>query len=153
MNQSSIITKYSEEGWQNIWYHTDCRKKLMHPKNIINESTQVGLSDIPKRQSMREFTGAFSSSRIYKKKCIICGKDKYRKKSNTRETLRTAKDVRSDKTLREKAIEKGHSQLIALTSRNIVAAQASHHHTCYSQFTKSTKVGKVKKEQEEEFYL
>lgn len=48
-------------------------------------------------------------------------------------------ELRSDKTVREIAIEICDERIIAITSRDIVAAEAHYHKTCYRQYTKKTK--------------
>ena len=94
--------------------------------------------------SLRE-KGASSSSvvsnTVYEKKCIFCSKvDKYQKGKKTRVPLRQALELRVDDTLRRIAIEKKDSKLLAFTSREIVAAEAQYHPSCYKNYTRSRPV-------------
>lgn len=65
--------------------------------------------------------------------------NKYLKGRNTREALVQSVELRSDKTVREIAIERCDERIIAITSRDIVAAEEHYHKTCYRQYTKKTK--------------
>ena len=56
---------------------------------------------------------------------------KYLKGAHTRETLVQAKEIRSDENLRQIAIRKCDENIIAVTSRDIVAAEAWYHRSCY----------------------
>ena len=52
--------------------------------------------------------------------------------------LTQAVQLRADETLRKLAVERGDEKIIAVTSRDIVAAEAHYHVSCYKNFT-STK--------------
>lgn len=80
-----------------------------------------------------------NSSRIYKQECILCEKDKYVRSSNSREKLVKAAQLRVDETLRNIATEKCDHKIMALTSREIVAAEAHYHRSCYRGYTRPKK--------------
>ena len=80
---------------------------------------------VPEKRTRLERSS--SESRVYKEECIFCQKTKYKKRTNTREDLIKARELRADKTLRETATKKGDSRIISLTSRDIVAAEAHYH--------------------------
>ena len=96
-----------------------------------SEHGEVGCGSSAKRQLLQRSS---SESRIYDMKCVFCKKIKYQKKSHTRETLVKASQLRADATLRKIAIVKGDEDIIALTSRDIVAAEAHYHRSCYRSY-------------------
>jgi len=130
----------------NVYYHRYCRsiftmKRVIQTlkrradeakQNLQEEQSDSG--DVRKRP-LREGT---SESRVYRKECVFCGKTKYLPRSHTRETLTQAVQLRADETLRKLAVERGDEKIIAVTSRDIVAAEAHYHVSCYKNFT-STK--------------
>ena len=61
--------------------------------------------------------------------CISCSNVRCQKHSNTREKLTESVQ------LRERAIQKGDEKLLALTSRDIVDAEAHYHVSCYKNYT------------------
>lgn len=77
-----------------------------------------------------------TQSTVYCKECIFCKKTRYRKKSHTREDLIQAVDIRADATLRQIAIAKEDATILAVTSREIVAAEAHYHRSCYREYTR-----------------
>ena len=48
-------------------------------------------------------------------------------------------DLRSDKTIRETANAKNDTKMLALVSRDIVAAEACYHRSCYRDYTRPAK--------------
>ena len=76
-------------------------------------------------------------SRVYESKCIFCQKtSKYQKGKDTRELLTQCVDLRSDETVRKAATEKLDSRILAIVSREMVAAEALYHRSCYQAYTK-----------------
>ena len=65
-------------------------------------------------------------------------KDKYVRSSNSRKKLVKVTQLRVDETLRNIATEKCDHKIVALTSREIVAAEA---HSCYHEYTRPKKQG------------
>ena len=51
-------------------------------------------------------------------------------------------DLRADDSIRKAAIAKGDSRIIALASRDLVAAEAWYHGQCYRDYTRPKKAGK-----------
>ena len=79
-----------------------------------------------------------SGSRVYQPKCIFCEKDKCLRGTSTREHLIQARQLRVDERLRHCALEKQDEKILAVTSRDIVAAEAHYHTSCYRNFTRKT---------------
>ena len=81
--------------------------------------------------------GTEEKSRVYDKVCIFCErKTKYVKGMHSRESLIQAVDLRADQTIRDIAINTANERLLAITSRDIVAAEAHYHRSCYKLFTR-----------------
>ena len=74
---------------------------------------------------------------VYAAVCIFCNKDKFQKGTRTREKLTQAVQLRADQTLRDCAIRKGDKEIIAVTSRDIVATEAHYHRSCYRNYTRA----------------
>jgi len=113
-----------------ILYHKRCRSLFVRKRDL--DAIEIGKSAKPdepaaskelnRRQSSVGVTA--SSSRVYEPVCIFCMKtSKYLANSNTRESLVQCVELRSDKTVRQAAVEKGDSSMIAITSRDLVAAE------------------------------
>jgi len=119
------------------YYHRDCRSKFTHKKELSKLKQVVGddeQSDGKSRQSLRQ--GTSETTRVYDRKCIFCEcSNKCLKGTSTRETLIQAVDLRADMKLRKVATEKGDTKLLAITSRDIVAAEACYHASCYKKYT------------------
>ena len=99
--------------------------------------TSLILSDC---REMKRKRCASSSSRVYGKECIFCGKKKYVRGTNSREKLVKATQLRVDQTLREKAISKCDENILAITSWDIVAAEAHYHRSCCRDYTRPEKI-------------
>lgn len=129
-----------------ITCHRDCRSRFTLKRDLdsleqkadgkieVEEDDETGLSRA-KKQVMP------NSSHIYKQECIFCEKGNYVRSSNSREKLVTATQLRVDETLRNIATEKFDHKIMALTSREIVAAEAHYHRSCYSRYTRPKKQG------------
>ena len=122
----------------NLTYHAKCRKLFTMKKTLesVNKrkSDDVTSEELG-RKSIRE---PGTSSLVYEKICIICMKNKYIKGSHSRESLIECVTLESDRTLREAAVSKMDSRLIAAMSRDAVASEAYFHRSCYRVYTKST---------------
>ena len=69
--------------------------------------------------------------------CIFCDKtSKYKKGTNTRETLIRCDELRADATVRKRATDKNDSRMLAILSRELVAAEGHYHRTCYKVYTR-----------------
>lgn len=83
--------------------------------------------------------------------CIFCDKKKkYLKCSRSREALVQCTDLRADQSVRTTAIAKGDSKLIAIVTRELVAAEACYHRSCYREYTRPQKVSSTVPETETE---
>ena len=132
-----------------IFYHRRCRslftmkRDLEALKRKADESSTSSTDCLPKRS----FKRSSSEARVYNQICIFCDKDKFQKGSKTREKLTKAVQLRADQTLRKFAVEKGDEKIIAVASRDIVAAEAHYHVSCYKNYTRnSTKAFESDKE-------
>ena len=121
-----------------IHYHRKCRRVFTMKRDLetmmkrkANESLSGGTGCSSKRPCRRS-----SESRVYDVVCIFCNKVKFQKGSRSREKLTQAVQLRVDETLRKCAILKGDEKILALTSRDIVAAEAHYHCSCYKIYTK-----------------
>ena len=77
-------------------------------------------------------------------------KDKYKKGSRTRESLTQTRQLRKDTSGRNAEELKMDSRVLALLSREIVAARGHYHRSCYRQYTNiSSASGELSTEQDE----
>ena len=75
---------------------------------------------------------------MYEKQCIFCEKkEKFVKGSKSREGLTQARQLRVDDTVRKAAEIKHDKRILALASRELVAAEAHWHHSCYKNYTRT----------------
>lgn len=128
-----------------IYYHRRCRSRFTMKRDLdlirkkAGNTTDDHSEDdtpIPKKFTRRD-KGGPSTSRVYDKLCVFCNKNKYKKKENSRETLIQCTDLRSDTKLRDIATQKQDSIILAIVSRDIVAAEAHYHRSCYKEYTRS----------------
>ena len=81
---------------------------------------------------------------------ILRKKDKYKKRSRTRESLTQARQLRKDTSGRNAEELEMDSRVLALPSRELVAAEAHYHRSCYRQYTNiSSASGQLSTEQDE----
>ena len=75
---------------------------------------------------------------MYEKQCIFCEKkEKFVKGSKSREGLIQARQLRVDDTVRKSAEIKHDKRILALASRELVAAEAHWHQSCYKNYTRA----------------
>lgn len=127
-----------------IFYHRRCRSMFTMKRGL--ESLQRRdedpiEDDVAHPQTKRRSTS--SNSRVYDEECIFCGKEKYVHSTNSREKLVKATQLRVDQTLREKALSKCDQKILAVTTRDIVAAEAHYHRSCYREYTQPDKTPPV----------
>ena len=107
----------------NLLYHRNCRatftlKKTLEKIKGITEGTKP-----LERKSARE--PSTPSSTVLQEVCIFCDKkNKYVKGTKSREVLHQARELRSDKTVRQAALNQMNDKILAITSRELVAAEA-----------------------------
>ena len=78
-----------------------------------------------------------TKSTTYKRVCIFCDKvSKYAKGKDVRGKLIQCIDLRADENIRKTALAKNDSKLLAIVSRDLVAAEACYHGTCYRGYTR-----------------
>jgi hypothetical protein len=123
-----------------IFYHSYCRSNFTHKRSLSKLKEAAGDSvttEANLRHSERKKTN--DSSRVYDKICIFCEKKtKYLKGSRSREPLTQSADLRADERVQNAALIKADQRIMALTSREIVAAEAHYHVTCYKSYVKVT---------------
>jgi len=126
-----------------IYYHRKCRslftmkrdlETLKRKSSESSKDTAACTSGTTPKRPNRRSTSV--ESRVYENVCIFCNKIKYQRNSKTREKLNQAVQLQTDQKLRECAIKKGDEHIIAVTSRDIVAAEAHHHASCYRNYTR-----------------
>lgn len=120
-----------------VLYHRKCRsiftmKKLLDSILAKESSAERSLTE-DLRKSTRQGPPA---SRVYEAKCIFCDKcSKYLKGQKTKESLTKCKE-RADDTIRRAAVRKGDNRMLAIVSRELVAAEGHYHRSCYRVYTK-----------------
>ncbi|XP_035662311.1 uncharacterized protein LOC118406391 [Branchiostoma floridae] len=94
-----------------------------------------------------------TQSRVFQRKCVFCEKSKYIRGTNTREALIQCVDLRADNAIRNAALRKNDSKILAIASRELVAAEACYHKTCYRDYTRNvlSNISNVGKEEEQDY--
>lgn len=138
------LTRATLSAVPNVLYHRECRSGFTHNKELTRLQNLIRRPELVRtegeqtepRQSLRQL-GTEEKARVYDKVCIFCEcKTKYVKGTHSRESLIQAVDLRADQTIRDIAINTANERLLAVTSRDIVAAEAHYHHSCYKLFTR-----------------
>ena len=128
-----------------IKYHRRCRSTFTLKRDLDKIVKEKNRSDkpviiTPIRRSIR---GEPTTSTTYERVCNFCDQTrKYIKGKDTREHHVLQRiDLRSDKTIRETANAKNDTKMLALVSRDIVAAEACYlyHRSCYRDYTRPAK--------------
>ena len=148
------IAKTLEEGeLPKVTYHRQCRSIFTLKRNLdklsqldAKERANCKPTD-SRRSSIRQPTA--NPSRIYQRVCIFCEKDKYTRNSRTREELIQCVDMRADETIKKAAVRKNDHRILAVVSRELVAAEACYHKSCYRNYTRNIPVSGDKKEDSE----
>ena len=128
----------------NIVYHRQCRSLFTMKRDLdqivslakdeTNQSTEK-----PEERLFHRLKSTMSdpSSRVYNKICIVCDKKmKYIKRTNNKEPLTKCVQLRCDHAIRKAATEQKDTRILALASRDLVAAEAHYHRSCYRDFTR-----------------
>ena len=97
----------------------DLEEMKQRLQNEAHEHTSEPHEKRPRRRAPSADTG------MHDKECIFCGKDKFQKNTKSREKL--AVQLRADQTLRQCTMSKQNTKILAITSQDIVAAQAHYH--------------------------
>ena len=121
----------------NVFYHRECRSKFTHKKELLRFKKLADDEEkksATQRKSLRQ--GPSETTRVYDRLCVFCEcRNKCLKGTSTRESLIQAIELRADMTLRAVATEKNDTKMLATTSRDIVAAEACYHASCYKKYT------------------
>ena len=122
-----------------LFYHRDCRSKFTHKKTLLQLNKEPDSE--PRCSSERRSSRCpATTSRVLDPVCIFCEKEsKYVARSNTRETLLQSRELRSDETIRRVAQNKLDHRMLAITARDLVAAEAHYHKSCYRKYTRGEK--------------
>lgn len=137
-----IAESLHEQEMPNICYHRQCRSRFTLKRDLNNfkrKSAENSEDDPGSSGAAKRHKRTPSTSRVYQPECIFCGKDKCLKGTSTREHLTLARQLRVDERLRQCAREKQDDKILAATSRDIVAAEAHYHKSCYKNYTRKTK--------------
>lgn len=124
-----------------LYYHRKCRsiftmKKLLD-RILEKEKQSASESSTEKKESKREARQVSATSRTYSEECIFCQKtDKYVTGQNKREKVVQCRELRADEKIRSVATKKMDSRILAIVSRDLVAAEGHYHRSCYRLYTK-----------------
>ena len=137
-NFDAILNLCEYDYDSKLWYHRNCRSSFTHKKTLASLSSKEDSSaGTDPWKSLRDGP---SSSRVMDKICIFCDKKtKYITGSKTREPLMQSLELRSDDKVRQAAIRQFDNKILAITSRELVAAEAHYHKTCYRNYTRDEK--------------
>lgn len=142
----------------NISYHRKCRmlftmkRELEKIKQGIRDEADEHDSSEPREKRPRRRQSS-TDRRVYDTECIFCNRDKFQKTKKSREKLTKAVQLKTDHTLRQCAISKQDTKILAITSRDIVAAEAHYHASCYRNYTRSKGEASAEKEECDEDVL
>ena len=124
-----------------IFYHRKCRSIFTMKRDLEALKRKTDTSSTEEdaagcSNAKRPVRRCSSESRIYDYTCIFCENVKRYKGTSTREKLVQSVELRSDRKLRACAVRKCDTKLLAITSRDIVAAEAHYHASCYRDYTR-----------------
>jgi len=152
-NFGPILELKEDEYGEKLFYHRDCRSDFTHKKMLqkFQEPDSEPECSTKRRKSSR---APSTTSRVFDPVCIFCEKEsKYVAGSNTRETLLQSRELRSDETVRSVAQAKLDQRILAITSRELVAAEAHYHKSCYRKYTRGAMEKTSKVTEDDDAYL
>ena len=131
-----VAKTVNENQIPSIAYHRKCRSLFTMKRDLESikrkrEESVDEESNPTKRQCRRPSSGG----RVYDPHGFFCSKVKFMKSPKSREKLIQAVQLRADATLRHCAILNNDARILAITSRDIVAAEAHYHASCYKSYT------------------
>ena len=155
--ESFFGIKNNLECVPDIYYHPECRKTFCHKKaltKIKKEQSFPCLNDKnietaqrPSREKPESSGSVYAEKKVREKtrEChshkpqlaYFATKTKYQKGTKNREKITQAVDLRADNTKREAATKKGDTKIMAIASRELVAAEAHYHISCTKKNTHS----------------
>jgi len=136
-----ILNLDESEHEEKLYYHRNCRASFTHKKTLEGSLTRnkASPSGTEMRKSTRE-PSTSNTSRVFDHICIFCKKkNKYAQGSKSTELLMQSREFRSDEKIRNAAMAKLHDIILAITSRELVAAEAHYHKSCYRNYTRGEK--------------
>ena len=106
---------------------------------IFKAKGTTGNPEFSMSQERRSSRGPPAKGTTYDRNCIFCNKEsKYGKGQQTREKLIQCSDLRSDQRIRDVATARHDTNILVIASRELVAAEACYHKSCYRNYTRST---------------
>ena len=122
------IAKGLEEGKiPEVLYHRKYRSVFTMKKSLdslLSKGTNVDPAKSTSRRAPSRDAPSRPTLRVYDKICIFCNKSsKYMKEQRTREPLIQCIELRADDTVRKAATKKLDQRILALLSRDLVAAE------------------------------
>ena len=122
-----------------LYYHRRCRSVFTLKRDLESLKRKVGFEEEEDEDEFVPFEtprkrSKATSSPVYAQECIFCEKVKY--VNRIREKLVKASQLRVDHKLRQIAVAKCDKKILAITSRDIVAAEARYHRSCYRDYTR-----------------
>ena len=135
-----LVESLKDEEIPDICYHRKCRSIFTMKKDLERISKDEGTSCNSKSstsQDRRSSRGPSAKGTTYERICIFCNKEsKYGKGKQTREKLIQCSDLRSDQMIRNVATANHDTKILAIVSRELVAAEACYHKSCYRNYTR-----------------
>ena len=135
-----IASRTTDDEVPEVWYHRTCRSVFTLKKTIdkLQHSESDDTAETRRQSHRRNSTIVAGGSRVYQPVCIFCQTgSKYTKKSNRRESLVQCAELRSDTAIRNAAVRQNDSRMIAIVSRDLVAAEGHYHRSCYREYTRN----------------
>ena len=128
----------SGNEFPHIFYHRKCRSVFTMKKDLNALKRKLSNTDKGECSSgKRPRRSATPPGKLLEVVCIFCEKTKMMKGSLSREKLVKATQLRVDDTLRKCSIERRDAKIMALTCRDVVAAEAHYHRSCYRNYTRT----------------
>lgn len=156
----SVKVDSDNEVPDGVFYHRKCRSMFTIKRELnrivakTKQNEKASLVEESSRERRASIRSNPSTSRVYEKECIFCGKkDKYKK--GIKEGLTQARELRVNDSVRKAAISKQDSRILTILSRDLVAAEGHYHHTCYRHYTniKESDKGEESEEDDDSDYV
>ncbi|CAH3148276.1 unnamed protein product, partial [Porites evermanni] len=128
----SIAKTLMEGEIPQISYHRKCRS-IFTLKRDLKKLSQSDTSS--RRSSIRKPVTTQSS--VFERICVYCEKAKYLKGTKTREAIIQCVDLRADSTIGRAAMGKNDPRILAIVTRELVAAEACYHKSWYRDYTRN----------------
>ena len=156
----SVKVDSDNEVPDGVFYHRKCRSMFTVKRELnsivakAKQNEKASLVEESSQERRASIRSNPSTSRVYEKECIFCGKkDKYKK--GIKEGLTQARELRVNDSVRKAAISKQDSRILAILSRDLVAAEGHYHRTCYRHYTniKESDKGEESEEDDDSDYV